>query len=818
MVKKNRSEQAVLVPDIPVIGIERSPFYAPVAFGVMLLALVILFKSFLFTDKMLYGADMVYAGVYHRAMLVDHFNEYGEIPQWNPHVFGGMPYVEAFHGDIFYPFSAMKFILPLHYYLGFNLILHIFFAGVFMYLAARQFKLGKTASLFSAASYMFAACLISMVASGHEGRIYVTALFPLVILLIERAFEQKPFLNFTFLGLILGIIILTPHPQMAYFTLWAAGLYTLYKLVVLYRREKTFRIIPKPALLAMYAVVVALLLSAIQFYPGYVYTTRYSPRAEMKSSWEWATSWSLHEEDVMSQLIPEFSGNTSKTGKGYYWGKNAFKHSTETVGVVPLLLALIGLVFARSKVRWFFGGLALFAFIYALGATTPIFNLFYYLIPKVKLLRAPAMIMFIYLFSMSLLAGMAIQAIINWKNDIRPIQRNRLYYILAGTPIVVFSLALLFEFAGHKMITLWASLFYEEISSESFQKGFTHFDLALLNLPLIQSGAWFAFLFTALAALLIRVFLLGKTKIPLLSLLILLPIVDGVRFNKRFVDVVDPVFYFESNFLSEFFLEKPGEFRVLNRVKAVPKSFLSQFGIEMVTGYHGNQLRSYNDLLGGLKFPNRTNPNFLNLVGARYFLVPANMKLASDYFGSIPVQTAATFDYIKIIENNNALKRAYLVNKYEVFPNRQKIYPSVLNGQDDLREVVYLETEPSINIPPDSIGTDSAWVIARTYDSVEVGVACTANRLLVFTENYYDSWYAFIDGKPADLMRAYGTFRAVAVPEGTKQVLFLYKSDRYAMGKFITFVTSLYLLVVFGSHLLIGRFRKEDLTYELGSN
>ena len=95
---------------------------------------------------MLYGSDTINAGVFLRSFYIYHFNQFGEIPKWNPYIFGGMPYVDAFNGDIFYPFSILKFFGSLTYMLGFNLFLHIFAAGMFMYFAARQFKLGKTAS------------------------------------------------------------------------------------------------------------------------------------------------------------------------------------------------------------------------------------------------------------------------------------------------------------------------------------------------------------------------------------------------------------------------------------------------------------------------------------------------------------------------------------------------------------------------------------------------------------------------------------------------------------------------------------------------
>ncbi|HEX2897174.1 MAG TPA: hypothetical protein VHP63_03900, partial [candidate division Zixibacteria bacterium] len=362
-------------------SLEDSPFYAPAIFGLMLLGILILFGEFIYSGKLLYGADTVTSELYHRTVFIEYFREHKEILQWDPYIFGGLPYVDSFQGDTFYPFSVLKFFLPLYFQLGFNLVLHIYLAGIFMFLAARQFGLGKTASLFSAASYMFAPCLISLVASGHDGNISVATLFPLVMLLLDRGFKSKPLLNFTLLGLMLGAIILTPHPRLAYFTLWAVALYTLYSLVETFISTRKLKVMIKPAAWVAYALTLALLLSAIQFYPGFLYTSKHSVRTQKESNWRWATSWSIHEDDVVSQLIPEFSGYTSKfNSNGNYWGRNAFKDSTETVGIVSLFLASIGLFFFRRKDAYFFGVLGLFAFTYALGETTPVFKLYYNLI------------------------------------------------------------------------------------------------------------------------------------------------------------------------------------------------------------------------------------------------------------------------------------------------------------------------------------------------------------------------------------------------------------------------------------------------------
>ncbi|HEX2897327.1 MAG TPA: hypothetical protein VHP63_04675 [candidate division Zixibacteria bacterium] len=810
--KKDKNKQSSGQSRKPVRSWEDSSWYVPIMFGIMLLALVILFGVFLFSDgKMLYGTDMLTAGVYHRSMLVDHFKEFHEIPQWDPHVFGGMPYVDAFHGDIFYPLAVLKFILPLYFHLGFNLFLHIFLAGIFMYLAARQFKLGKTASLFSAAGYMFAPYLVSLVSPGHEGKIYVTALFPLVMLFLDRGFEKKPFLNFTILGLVLGIIIVSPHPQMSYFTLWAAGLFTVFKLIVLWREKKSVLPLIRPATLAAYAVVLALLFSAIQFYPGYYYTTHYSPRADTKSGWEWAISWSLHEEEAFSQIIPEFSGAFDRTDKSFYWGKNAFKDNSESVGVSLLFLSWIGLFFTRRKEAWFFGGLALFAFLYALGDTTPLFRLFYELIPKVKSLRAPSMIMFIFLFSVALLAGMGVQKIIDWRNSTDPNLRKKLNYLLLGFPAFLFLTAFLFTAAGPKMLSLWSSFFYSEAATTVIQRGVTKFDLGIRNLPAIQSGAWFAFIFIVIAAFLVWRQLAASGTVVMMSFLMLVPVVDGVRFDERFIGVSDPHRFLDPTTLTQQLSMEPGKFRTLNLTGAIlPKSLLPQHGIDDVTGYHGNQLRWYDDLLGGPDLKNWTNPRFLNLVGARYILIPTDATFPEDYFGPERVYSEINFGNLNVVVNRNAFERAYLVNQYEVIPNRQDIYPKVLTGTEDLKTKVYLEEEPELPISAEPFANDSAAIVHYEQDSIEVIVNCTSNRLLIFTDNFYDSWHAIIDGKPAKTGRAYGSFRAVAIPAGAQKVVFKYESERYATGKMISFATSLYILLALGFCLVADRMKKKN--------
>jgi len=806
VVKKKRAKKHPARPARRSFDFESSPWFAPVAFAVIFVALLVLFGGFIFSDKMLYGSDTIQAGVFFRSMLVDQVREHGSVPQWNPYIFCGMPYVEAFHGDIFYPLSVLKFFGSLYRMLGLNLVLHIFLAGLFMYLAARQFRLSKTAALMSGACYMFAGYLVSLVAPGHDGKIFVTTLFPLVVLFLEAGFDNhglRSFFLFSLLGLVLGVIILSPHPQMSYFTLWVVAAYSAFRIIRLFLQTGKVSAMLKPAVLTAYAVIIGLLISAIQFYPGYIYTSKFSPRADSKSGWEWATSWSLHEEEAMSLLIPEFAGTAKKENP--YWGKNYFKDNSEAVGIVTIFVALIGFLFYRRRESYFFGGLALFALIYALGATTPIFRLFYWLIPKVESLRAPSMIMFVFSFSAAMLAGMGLQ----WLRDSRSTRADngkakRFYYLLIGLPALLLLLAFVFSAGGRAALSGWCSLFYNEAATTPANQNMTKLDVAYLNLPAIQSGAWLAFVFSALATLFIWLYRSGRAGTFVLLAVVAIVVVDGVRFNRRFVDTVDPMDYWGLNPVTKN--QIADHYRVMN-IQALSENLLPYHGIEVVMGYHGNQLRWYDDLLGGPGARNQLNPRLLNLASAGYILVPTSAQMPVGYFGEAPVTTVASFSQLRLLRNENALPRVFLTDQYRVLPDRSEIYPLILEGDDDLRQITYLEKEPSLPLDVDSAKGDSAWIESYGLDSVVVGVRCDGNKLLVLTDNYYDAWHVSVDGRPAELLRAYGAFRAVAVPAGTERVLFWYHSDRYVAGKTMTTSTLVYLALVAAAYFVIERRR-----------
>ena len=198
---------------------------------------VFLFRAFIFSDAMLYGSDTLAAGYVGRAIYANALAELGRIPGWVPEFLGGTPFVEALSaGDSFYPPSLLLLILVEPYRaLGWKLIIHVAAAGFFMFLWVRALGVSRAAALVAGAGYMLAPVFVGLVFAGHDGKMFVTALAPLLFWATERHFLRPGLKSFTWLAVVIALVILTPHFQMAYFLFGATGLFAIFRSIQIVR-------------------------------------------------------------------------------------------------------------------------------------------------------------------------------------------------------------------------------------------------------------------------------------------------------------------------------------------------------------------------------------------------------------------------------------------------------------------------------------------------------------------------------------------------------------------------------------------------------
>src|SRR3954451_15866613 len=327
------------------------------------------FRQYLLSGpgEMLLGQDTIAAGIMFRKFFVEHVRALGRLPLWNPYLFGGVPTVEAGSGDILYPTSILHFLLPLTSALAWKLILHVYLAGVFMYLAARALGTRRYTALFAGSTYLLSADLVSLVWGGQDGKMYVTALFPAALWLLVTALDRRSWLRFLWLGAVAGLMVVA-HPQLAYYAYVALLAYAVGTLVA--RRREGGTVLASGLAGGLLAAFTAIGIAAITLFPMYRYLRDDSPRAGPGRGFEYSASWSLHAEEAVSFFIPDFSGTNAQAET--YWGKNPFKHNSEYGGALVLVLGVAAIVGLRGdRRRWGLGAMAAIALLYALGAGTP---------------------------------------------------------------------------------------------------------------------------------------------------------------------------------------------------------------------------------------------------------------------------------------------------------------------------------------------------------------------------------------------------------------------------------------------------------------
>jgi hypothetical protein len=773
-----------------------------VLLGILCLAVIALFSEFIFSSDMLYSSDFIQGAGAHRNFYVNYVTEHGQFPVWNGYQFCGIPYIECFHGDTFYPFTVIKFWFAsnIYRYFGWALVLHIFLGGITIFICARIFKRSQMASAMAAVAYMFAAYFVSLVAPGHDGKVFVTALFPLAIALIELAFTRKSFLHFTQLGLVIGLIILTPHPQLAYYALWICAAFVVFKLVFMFIDERQIGRLIRPAVLFAMAILVGLGISAVHFYGGFQYVQKYSPRADEKRGEDWAKSWSLHAEEVVSLVMPEFSGVTSPE-KNTYWGRNFFKDNSEYAGVVPLLLAIVAVAMIRSRRTWFFGGVALFAVIFGLAGDTPFFHIFYNLIPNVKSTRAWSMIMFLFSFSTALLAAFGIDFIIEKSRRLKE-QQKRLYILaLFSLPLLVFIGGFLFSLAPQVAIGIYKGIFYGNIVPQK--------DAILSSYAgEIGAGFWITFLFVTATAVIAWLYSTRKLGIMVLWVIVGIALIDAFRFDVRFIDTFKQGNLFTKRPIIDYLKSLKSKFRILDITERdFPNNYLPLYGIEETTSFHGSQPRWYQSLIGGMRLTNLFNRNLMDMTNTKYLLISSGSQIKSDQLSGAGFPEAWSSNSLSLHENPSALDRAYLVHQWVVEQDEEKLRAAILSQQFDPHRQVGLFSDPGIQPSGDSLinFTDTVEIALYENDRIEIHAKSAADGILVLADNWYPAWRGFIDDEEVEVLRVNTSFRGVVLPAGEHKVEFRYISDVIKTGRLVSLLTLLFVVIVSGVYLIPTR-------------
>ncbi|MFO7895153.1 MAG: YfhO family protein [Longimicrobiales bacterium] len=760
----------------------------------------------------IFGTDYLAAG-YFKHELTSGMIADGVLPAWIPHLYGGVP-LFANPASTFYPVKLVADLLlpvtrlyPTIFFVSFAL------GGIGAYLLSRELGVRRWIAFLVGLAFQFTGLMMSFVYGGHDGRTIVATLAPLLFFFLHRGIRKGTLPSFAGAAATVGLALLSFQIQSSYYLLLGAAIWALFSLVHLgYIRD------PKPlarrVALGLGAVAIGFALASVNFLPFLDYVDA-SPRGGVEGGrgYEYSTSWSMPPREITGLAVPEDVGvsvSDPETGEGLfpgYRGDNPFKLHTEYAGALVLFLVGLGFYYVRrNRYWWFFAGLSLFALSIAFGGHTPIYRLYYAVLPGTSMFRAPSISFFLVSFSLVMMAALSLERLAALRgldagdeddDSAGPSgdggSNATAEVVPTGSPAGVVGWAALGVAVAGLLLATAINAGSEDPGRAVGVFRFTLFAAAIGA----ALWAWLSHRITQRVALVV---------------LAVLTIADLWIVDTRFFHTVpSPDQMFARDDVAEYLMSQPGRDRVWvlpfpgGQVYRNHGNYLMRFDIDQAGGEHGNQLQRYNEYVGAgeqtyVDWHNfLENVQFMNAANVRYIITRAGLQ-------GVPWPEVHRGRAI-VYENPDALPRAYLVNDIRVASKPRGALDAMKQPGFDPRRTAVVYDEPEGAGPAPSASPGRAELLEYTPNRVVVETEADAPSLLVLADNMYEGWEATVDGEPARVLLTNHTFRGVMVDEGRHEVTFRFRPAGLIVGLWIYALGSL-LLVGYGLFLAFRSWRR----------
>jgi hypothetical protein len=709
----------------------------------------------------------------------------GHLPLWNPMIMDGLPYIAVVtHGDVLYPTSFLRRYLSADKVTNLGFVLHYILAGLFMFLLLRRLSVSWVGSTVGGIAYQLSGILISYARPGHDGKLFVSTMLPLACLALLVALRDRRAWGYPLLAVAVALCLLSPHVQTTYYLLITTGMWALY---LTFGEPATEPLRPRVTRLAIVLATVSagFGIAAPQILPFLEYIP-HSPRAVAYSgAFENAASYGIPWEHVPGLFIAGFVGESET-----YWGSNGLKLHSEYLGLPVIALAILGLGGNpdRRRLIWWLGGIGILFLLIALGNATPFYKLWWSVMPYVRKTRAPGMVFFVVAFCTAAFAAFG-AARLERKEGASHV---RAWLITAGI-IALLGLAGVF---GHLATAVapperapTAEALSAAIRVSAVVGAFALFSVALLAFAYLQG------------------------RVPALAFALGLPLLVGLdlwRDGRRFWLYSDPPnkSLYRPDAIVTRLRAEPKPFRVLD-LGVYPENVLMAHSIAQVLGYQGNELRYFDELIGGrpgTQGPARfllTSTRLWDPLAVRFVLIPDTVGIPGYHRILGPVESAAG-------------SRGYVYEADTVPPYARVVPAAVKVDADSLvppiladprfpgfDRVVVLPSNSPFNPPPlrglpppsASHARVTAWDAGKM--TVEVEPPPRDSSYVLISENWYLDWRVSVDGQPGQVLRGDHALLTIPVGPGAKRLELSYYSRSFARGKVIGLITLLLVIAGF---------------------
>ncbi len=754
---------------------DMKPIRHPHRLPLLLLVLPILFfySAILLGMGVVSGGDFLNQFVPWRQFALQRISD-GAFPGWNPFVFCGTPLFANIQNALYYPFNLLHTMFPLERVFSFSLVVHHVLAAVGMYWFIYSLYRSSSAAVMGALVYAWSGFLITHAHDGHFIHVRAYAWIPFVLWAqngLKHAFNWKPALGMaaSLAGMFYG-----GHTQIPLYIFYLVMFRSLWWGWLRFRESQPVKMVLLPVVNTLLVLLVSILISLPVLLPLYQLSKHTAGRAG-GAEYSFAVSDSMPPGHIVTLAAPFFYGDpTAKEREAQFWEtRTGFHEICGYTGIIPIVLFLFSWKrlsdkngqdnFAQTETR-FFGVLACFGLLFAMGGYNPLYPLLYYGLPGWSFFRVPGRLLLLWIIGISVCSAAGWQL---WCSQSFPVFREKYAFKTA----VVFSI----------LIIVMTGVLY--LSQDSVMRALRAFEvnrtLEVYNLPessrLNVSIGLPEVLFETRMAWMMRSSLVASALILAgwgclcaaarwkasfnwlpLALVILF---DLLFFAHRFVETRPRDEWHETFFprteLVEFLQDHSKGYRILCLDDAIGHPGLEHhpelrpnrlmyYGIETARGYDPLILQRYARWVnrmygkpddapqGGLLFFPQIHPRQipqLNVMNVKH--VVTTQALPEPFALVWSDETSG----MKVYENPECLERVFLTEAVE---------------------------------------GDSVEIISQSAGMMEVNVNSVTDNILVYSQVLYPGWRVEVDGVEQEVKPYLDTFVSVEVPAGEHTVRFVF--------------------------------------------
>ncbi len=744
-----------------------------------------------------------------------------------------------------YPLSILFYCVPLERAYGLFLAVHFALAIWTAAFLARTVGISRFGALLCGLVYglsgvMQARAVFPMI-------IAASVWLPLVLAMVERVIIRYPFRGHPVRGLWvllgglgLGVQALAGHPEILIYSLLTVFVYSLWRWLTLPRGQAA----PPDCWLKLYlslAMLIALGLSigAVQLLPQYL-ILQDSFRAQSTDFiqiQDWAYPW----QQVLTLLVPNYFGNPAQfsytnifsgqvvtMGSPISWGVKNFVEGATYVGVLPLVLALFGIrrrpVFpagppltTNPPSPLIFCGLTVMSLSFAFG--TPFYYLVYVL-PGMEQVHSPFRWIVVSTLGLAVLAGYGI-------DTLRIHKRKALVAALCclvGGCLLIIGLLLIrifFEETGSVLAIIFqytggaGSLFSDLAGFFSFE------------------APWFILLAFFLLASSLVLYVMGRDSIvgqrrkaslarSWQPFVLLVVGVDLILFGWQLYPAAEPDLLKQTPKIVAHMQQDQTLWRFTTFDPQGKKSFPANAGwlynIQDIRGYDSIFSMDYRrymetvdqqdelayNRIAPLRSPTALDSPLLDLLNVKYVLT-------EEVIDNQRYLLAAQSEELRLYKRAEFLSRAFTLPLSSTILAKDP-FAAMLEYDPRFHMIMSAEEDVAADsrFIPDSTPFPARpkTVMVESYTNNEVILSLSAEEpvWLVLTDNFEQGWEATAwpvsqpdQIKELQLLRAYGTFRAVLLEEGDWVVRFSYQPISLVIGLFL----SLFAVIIAGGLVVV---------------